>query len=153
MMADPYRDLYSLARESIRALAIKLHTEERVALIIFDNWLFSSAADVPFLRDRELLDSPNDFWRIAHRFLEWLPLSELALRLITCGTSEADAERILSMQRNVAGLHGTRFGLPSMEARLRELMARPSSSDLVRSSEMTTGVLDEDHETDDSDTE
>jgi hypothetical protein len=30
-----------------------------------------------------------------------------------------DAERILSMQRNIAGLHGTRFGLVFMEARLR----------------------------------
>jgi hypothetical protein len=39
---------------------------------------------------------------------------------VTCGTSEADAERLFSMQRNIAGLHWTRFGLPSMEARLRE---------------------------------
>jgi hypothetical protein len=53
-------------------------------------------------------------------------LSELALRLVTCGTPEADAERLLSMQRNTAGLHGTRFGLPSMEARLREWSNRPT---------------------------
>jgi hypothetical protein len=45
---------------------------------------------------------------------------ELALRFVTCGTSEAGAERFLSMQRNIAGLRGTRFGPPSMEARLRE---------------------------------
>jgi hypothetical protein len=39
---------------------------------------------------------------------------------------EADAELLLSMQRNITGLHGTRFGLPSMEARLREWANRPT---------------------------
>jgi hypothetical protein len=53
-------------------------------------------------------------------------LSELVLQLVACGTSEADAERLLSMQSNIAGLHGTRFGLPSMEARLREWANRPT---------------------------
>jgi hypothetical protein len=38
----------------------------------------------------------------------------------TCWGCILDAEHILSMQRNIAGLHATRFGLPSMEARLRE---------------------------------
>jgi hypothetical protein len=52
-------------------------------------------------------------------------LSKLALQLVTCGTSEADVERLLSMQRDIAGLHKTRFGLPSMEACLREWANRP----------------------------
>jgi hypothetical protein len=47
-------------------------------------------------------------------------LSEFALQMMTCGPSEADAERSLSMQRNIAGLHGTRFGLLLMDARLRK---------------------------------
>jgi hypothetical protein len=56
--------------------------------------------------------------------LEW-NLSKLALRLVTCGTAETDSERLLSMQRKIAGLHGTRFGRPSMEARLKEWSNRP----------------------------
>jgi hypothetical protein len=65
-------------------------------------------------------------WRAVHRFEEWYALSELALRLVTCGMSEADAERLFSMQCNIAGLHGTRFGLPSMEAHLRKWANRPT---------------------------
>jgi hypothetical protein len=53
-------------------------------------------------------------------------LSELALRLLTCGMSEVDAKRLLSTQINISGLHGTRFGRPSMEARLREWANRPT---------------------------
>jgi hypothetical protein len=43
---------------------------------------------------------------------------------VTCGTSEADAESLLSMQRKIAGPHGTPFGLPSMETRLGEWVNR-----------------------------
>jgi hypothetical protein len=48
------------------------------------------------------------------------------MRLVTCGTSEAGAEHLLSMQCNITGPHGTRFGLPSMEALLREWAGRPT---------------------------
>jgi hypothetical protein len=55
----------------------------------------------------------------AHRYDEWAEFAERALRLISCATSESDAERVLSMEKNVAGLHGTRFSFRTMEARLR----------------------------------
>jgi hypothetical protein len=72
-------------------------------------------------------------------------LSELALRIVTCETSEADVERLLSIQRNIAGLHGTRFGLPSMDARLREWANRPTQV-LV-----SVGAMDGGNELDNSD--
>jgi hypothetical protein len=48
--------------------------------------------------------------------------AELALRIVSCTTSESDAERILSMQKSVAGLHGTRFTIAGMTDRLRGRM-------------------------------
>jgi hypothetical protein len=84
------------------------------------------APEVPFLQHLDGSEEPNMIWRAVHRFEEWSTLSELALRLVTCGTSEIDAEHLLSMQRNIAGLHGTCFGLPSMEARLRDCASRPT---------------------------
>jgi hypothetical protein len=84
-------------------------------------------------------------WRAADRFEEWSALSELALRLVTCGTSEADAEGLLSMQRIIAGLHGTRFGLPSMETRLREWAHCPTQV------QVSLGAMGGGNEPDDSD--
>jgi hypothetical protein len=100
---------------------------------------------LPFLLDLDLREDRNQIWRTAHRFEEWSSFSEMAVRLVTCGTSEADAERILSMQRNIAGLHGTRFGLSSMEARLREWASRPTEVHAIHA------AMDEDDELDDSD--
>jgi hypothetical protein len=48
--------------------------------------------------------------------------AELGLRIVPCTTSESDAERILSMQKSVAGLHGTRFTIAGMTDRLRGRM-------------------------------
>jgi hypothetical protein len=42
------------------------------------------------------------------------------------GISEADGEGILSMQRHVTELPGTRFELPSVEARLKEWGNQPT---------------------------
>jgi hypothetical protein len=59
--------------------------------------------------------------------------------------SEADAEHLLSMQRNVVGLHGKRFGLPSMEARVREWANRPTQV------QMSLGAMGRGDQRDDSD--
>jgi hypothetical protein len=72
-----------------------------------------------------------------------------------CRTNEAakscwafilDAERILSMRRNSARLHGIRFALPSLEIRLREWANRPTQVRLMR------GGTGEGNKLDDSDT-
>jgi hypothetical protein len=73
-------------------------------------------------------------------------LSELALWFITCGTSEANTERILSMQCNIARLHEI-VGLPPMETRLREWINRRPQVPL------TIGAMGEGDELEGSDTE
>jgi hypothetical protein len=51
-----------------------------------DHWLFRSPKEMPFALDEAAHESVNSIWRIA-------------LRLVSSGVSEADAERILSMQK------------------------------------------------------
>jgi hypothetical protein len=62
-------------------------------------------------------------WRSVHRYKEWVGFAELAIRLVSCATSESDAERVLSMVKNIAELHGTRFAIGTIEARLRGQVA------------------------------
>jgi hypothetical protein len=42
---------------------------------------------------------------------------------VSCATSESDAERVLFMAQHIAGLHGTRFAIGTIEARLRGQVA------------------------------
>jgi hypothetical protein len=102
MEYDPYHDLYAVATQCLRIFATNLGLDESGTITLFDRWLFSAAPAVPFLQHLDGSEEPNMIWRAAHRFEEWLALSELALELMTCETSEADAERLLSMQGNIA---------------------------------------------------
>jgi hypothetical protein len=110
----------------LNTFAANLGLDESITIALVDRWLFSAASEAPFLQHLDRSEEPNMIWRVAHRFEEWSALSKLALQLVTCRTSEADAKRLLSMQRNIAGLHETRFGLPSMEPRLREWVNCPT---------------------------
>jgi hypothetical protein len=49
----------------------------------------------------------------------WARFTEIVIRQISVGTSEADCQRSLSMQRTIAGAHGTRYETPSLAARLQ----------------------------------
>jgi hypothetical protein len=44
-------------------------------------------------------------------------LAHIALRFITLGTSEVDAERLLSRQRAIQGQHGTSYRTDMLHAR------------------------------------
>jgi hypothetical protein len=145
MEYDPYHDLYAVPTQYLRTFAANLGLDEPSTIALFDRWLFSAAPEVPFLQRLNGSEEPNMIWRAAHRFEEWSALSELALRIVTYGMSEADTERLLSMQCNIAGLHGTRFSLPSMEARLREWANRPTQV------QVSLGAMGGRDELDDSD--
>jgi hypothetical protein len=119
MKYDPYEtdSLYEIAIESIEAISARLMLDKEAMKTMFRMWLFGDMKVVSFLNESP--ESVNEMWRIAHRLKEWRNFAEVSLRFISCATSEADAERILSVERNIAGLCGTRFGIRSMEARLR----------------------------------
>ena len=66
-----------------------------------------------------LFKNPNDFWRTMYLLDEWKDFSLLALHFITLPTSEADVERVLSVQREIMGTKMTNLGTLTLESRLR----------------------------------
>jgi hypothetical protein len=142
---DPYHDIYAVATQCLRTIAANLGLDEPSTIALFDRWLFSAAPDVSFFQHLDGSEEPNMIWRAANRFEEWSSLSELTLRLATCGTSEANTKRVLSMQRNIAGFYRTRFSLPSIEARLRDWANRPTQV------QVSLGAMGGGDERDDSD--
>jgi hypothetical protein len=119
MAVDPYAAVYEPATNCITDLGEKLEFDLEMVRVMMNTWLFGSPRDAPFLLDPRALIDTDQIWRVAHRYDRWSKFSELALRFVSCSTSESDAERILSMQKNIAALHGTRFGIPGLEARIR----------------------------------
>jgi hypothetical protein len=71
--------------------------------------------EILLLFDETTQKSINSLWRIADRYMISAPLADLALRLISCGVP------VLSMQKNIAWLHGTPFGIPRTKARMRSI--------------------------------
>jgi hypothetical protein len=145
MIYNRYHDLYTVSTQYLRTFSANLGLDESGTIALFDRRLFSVAREVPFLQHLDGSEEPNVIWRAVHRFEKCSALFELALRLVTCGTSEADAKRLLSMKRNIARLHGTRSGLPSMEVRLREWANRPTQV------QVSLGAMGGGDELDDSD--
>jgi hypothetical protein len=125
MAFDPYRPVYEVAQARIGDLSIRLGLDPTETLSSHNHWLFDSAEKTTFVLDQSARESANFMLRIAHRYERWSNFTDLALRLISFGVSEADAERVLSIQKNIGGLHGTRFGITTMEARLRTLASIP----------------------------
>jgi phosphoribosylformylglycinamidine (FGAM) synthase-like amidotransferase family enzyme len=97
-------------------------------------------AETQFALHANVRESVNSLWRIAHRYEKRTVFAELAVRLIPSGVSEAGTDRALSMQRNIGGLHGTRFRITIMKARLRS-MRNPLTERVSRgeSNEMPVG--------------
>jgi hypothetical protein len=84
-----------------------------------EEWV--SGRDLPFV----LKANVNDMWRAAHRIDEWREFSEVALRFVTCATSEADVERLISVHRDMAGKKSTRLSHRTIQDRLQLRISRP----------------------------
>jgi hypothetical protein len=119
MALEPFRAVYETARPRIVAFARNLGFAPKRTGSLYDRWIFHPPKEIPFTLDNAAPESANSLWRIAHRYEIGASFAVLAPRLISCGVSEADAEHVLSMQHNVAGLHGTRFAIKRTEVRLR----------------------------------
>jgi hypothetical protein len=74
-----------------------------------DDWLFADRTKlkIPFLNWSLKV---NDLWRKAHAFPDWKEMSVVALRIMTSGESEADAERAISLQRTIARVNAMHSG-------------------------------------------
>jgi hypothetical protein len=120
---DPYQFVYETAKRQISEFAVKLGQNSGEIGKIFDVWPFAPIDEVPFLQDLAPLEPLDSIWQSGHRYKEWAEFAELALRLVSCVTSESAAERVLSMAKNIAGLHRPRVAIGTMEARLRAQIA------------------------------
>jgi hypothetical protein len=144
MTFDPFSGIYETARPRIIDLAGRLGLDTEQMGARYDQWLFNPSKEISFARDEAAHESVNSLWRRAHRYEMWASFADRALRFVSSGVSEADAERILSMQKNIAGLHGTRFGIPTMEARIRTLGALSTREpQQIRRGDMTSVPMED----------
>jgi hypothetical protein len=88
----------------------------------FHNWIQTADETLRFslLGDR----SPDTIWRNAHQYDDWRDFAELAMRIVTLGTSEADVERIIRIHRDIASLKGTQYAHQTLRNRLQLRISR-----------------------------
>ena len=82
------------------------------------SWLCKNHKDIIVFKDLYKTNE-NDLWRKAHMFSQWREFSDLAIRFISIGTSEADVERSFSLQKSIANLYTYNINPETMESRLR----------------------------------
>jgi hypothetical protein len=107
----------------LSVIAVKVGLNPRVIGKSFNIWPVAAIQDRLVLLNLASLQSVDFIWRSAHRDEECTRFAEPALRPISCGRSESDAERVLSMEKNIAGFHGTKFAIRPMESRSKAQIA------------------------------
>jgi hypothetical protein len=118
-----YEDLMLKADGCLAALAETLGFSADRAVESLHNWI-STPSEIlrfPLLGNR----SPDTIWRNAHQYDAWRDFSEVALRIVTLGTSEADVERIISTHQDIGSLKGTRYLHLAIRTRLQLPVSRP----------------------------
>jgi hypothetical protein len=108
---NPYDRTYECAFGYIEGFAQKLGIDPGCAIRQFNTWPFEDPLEIPWLSHAKDTPCVNRMWREAHRWKDWNDFSDLALRLVSCATSESDAERVLSLEKDIIGYHGTQFRL------------------------------------------
>jgi hypothetical protein len=67
----------------------------------------------------DTLTDEDIHWRTVHALGDkWKDLGRIGVRSASMATSEAEVERLLSVQKTVQGIHGVHFGTATLDARL-----------------------------------
>jgi hypothetical protein len=122
---DLYSPLYDQASAFIAEFGRRVGVND--ASELFHSWLFDDPMTIDWLREFPNVTCINDMWRLAHPLRKWREFSHLALRLITATTSESEAERMLSLEKDVIGHHGTRFSYDGLRNRIWGVLAKRSA--------------------------
>jgi hypothetical protein len=61
---------------------------------------------------------PDKHWKDVHRCEGYEQVAHIVLRFITAGTSEAEVEKMFSVQKRIQGIHGTDYRTDTIHARL-----------------------------------
>ena len=113
-----YQYDFSVAFTEIKRLGEILEIDERYLYERYRTWVFERRSDTPTCH--EIGESPDHIWRRVPAVDNgWRDFSEIALRLVTITTSEADCERSLSRQRDVQGIRTSVISTDLLEARMR----------------------------------
>jgi hypothetical protein len=96
------------------------------AIQSFHNWIQTADETLrfPLLGDRSIDRLPDRIWWNANQYDDWRDFAELAMRIVTIGTSEADVERIISIHRDIASHKGTQYSHRTFRNRLQLRISR-----------------------------
>lgn len=83
---------------------------------MIQKWLFTEFSN-SFLEIKKD-ETMNDYWRRVHQYNEFKDLSVLGVRLSSIGVSEAEVERIFSVQKRMLGQHTFNMGTETLHNRL-----------------------------------
>lgn len=83
---------------------------------LIQKWLFAEFTN-DFIQIKEN-ESMNDYWRRIHQFNEFKDLATLGIRLASIGVSEAEVERIFSVQKRIMGQNTFNMGTKTLHNRL-----------------------------------
>ena len=113
-----YQSIYEIAEKKIISTASLLGMDSFKIKEDLFKWLSKDPKSLGGIGYLFGLDN-NLFWRRAHCYSEWSDLSRIAMLFITIGTSEADVERSLSLQKEIVGQHTFCMNLETIETRIR----------------------------------
>ena len=114
---DFYKYLYQYAVQQISETATTLEIDAQLANKLFDQWLFNKTSTLSF--SSFISQDPSIMWRKAIATnSDWKPLAIIALHFVSLGTSEADVERCVSIQRDMQ-INKTRINLSTIKARMK----------------------------------
>jgi hypothetical protein len=121
----PWHHMHERTLRELRETAALAGLDVEFIEECFDKWLWEDTRKLPFAKF--LAGDPDEMWRQAHKCAGWSTFSNFALRFITIGTSEAEVERLISVQRDIAALKSVRVTPKMAMARLQMRLSRQRS--------------------------
>lgn len=109
----------SITMQQNQRMSKEFNFDEENIRNMFRCWLYEAPDELPFEDAIKQNLNSNEIWRRAHSYKSWIDFSTVALRYVTCGTSEAEIERLISIHKRIVGGCMTNLGYETLEARLR----------------------------------
>lgn len=110
-------NIFQIAMHFLSIYAIKCKLNPTKVVDQFRKWIYDDDESLPFNSSMHL--APPELWKdVSHLNDDWRDLGIIAQRLTSIDTSEAEAERIISKQKNVMGQHMTNISPETLKNRL-----------------------------------
>lgn len=116
---DIFGDIVRIAENELSRMSKELGFDPEIIRKQFHTWLFEQTDELPFKDSLLNNTNANDLWRAAHSYNDWKNFSTVAVRYVSCGTSEAEVERLISTHKRIINGCMTNIGFDTLEARLR----------------------------------